>query len=598
MVIGEVGAEVAEDGRGGGVAAGGRVLGDGVLDDLQVGVGEGGVGQTEAELVDGSDVALVEAAVVDEDTLLEVVLRSVLAVVGLVQKLSAVVLTLGAEGKGELSTRVDAAVQDVSKSVAGLLARETGPDEGGDVGVVVESTKLDGAHTVDDDNGVVVDRSNVADQSLAVVPDSKVVTVTNVAVEVDVALTTVGVDKDKSVADLGSEGIDPVVVPVISDPVNDTVVLVDLVLNGSKRRNEVREVGRSRSPTHGEGAVGAAAVIAAVRARLRVASIATENAEELLLASERESAVDVLQEDSRLGCGLTNVLGVVGTDVDVLVDKAEVGLTAGVSIAVGVKGPGVEVGRAVVLVAVGVEVSGHDTGGSIVDTPLRNGAVDDSKSQVGTPEGGTGAEDGVTRHGHIQTSQGGANTGVLGLPIAHDEALEAEFALEDVVQEVGVLAAIAVINLVVGAHDSTGSSPDSVGERPEVQLVQSDIVNVGAQRLGDVDTEALGLGGLAEMLLLVENVVLGAGDDAGILDTLDGFGNGNTREGGIGTEAFPVATTGGSASQRTNDGTKQNIDTLASKLRALVVTSLVPKAAVERGSNGAARREGRVVVRC
>lgn len=84
LVFVEVTAVVAQGRRSDGLARGGSVLACVLLLDVQVRVGEGGVRQSEAELVDGCDVLLVEGAVVDEDALFEVVLRRVVAVNGLV----------------------------------------------------------------------------------------------------------------------------------------------------------------------------------------------------------------------------------------------------------------------------------------------------------------------------------------------------------------------------------------------------------------------------------------------------------------------------------------------------------------------------------
>ena len=56
-------------------------------------------------------------------------------------------------------------------------------------------------------------------------------------------------------------------------------------------------------------------------------------------------------------------------------------------------------------------------------------------------------------------------------PVADDETLETKFVLEDVVLEVGVLASIAVVDLVVRAHDRASAGTDSIGEWPYVKLV-------------------------------------------------------------------------------------------------------------------------------
>jgi hypothetical protein len=60
---------------------------------------------------------------------------------------------------------------------------------------------------------------------------------------------------------------------------------------------------------------------------------------------------------------------------------------------------------------------------------------------------------------------------VLRRPVRHDETLETELVLEDVVLEVGVLASVAVVDLVVGAHDRAGACADSLSEGPNVELV-------------------------------------------------------------------------------------------------------------------------------
>ena len=56
-------------------------------------------------------------------------------------------------------------------------------------------------------------------------------------------------------------------------------------------------------------------------------------------------------------------------------------------------------------------------------------------------------------------------------PVTDNETLETKFILEDVVLKVGVLASVAVVDLVVGAHDRASAGADSIGERPCVELV-------------------------------------------------------------------------------------------------------------------------------
>ena len=60
---------------------------------------------------------------------------------------------------------------------------------------------------------------------------------------------------------------------------------------------------------------------------------------------------------------------------------------------------------------------------------------------------------------------------MLRTPVAHDESLETKLVLEDVVLEVGVLASVAVVDLIVRAHDGTSTSTHGIGERPNIKLV-------------------------------------------------------------------------------------------------------------------------------
>jgi hypothetical protein len=52
------------------------------------------------------------------------------AVDGLVDQVGTVLGRISAEGEGQLAARVDAAVEDVGDGVAGLLARQTSPEDG------------------------------------------------------------------------------------------------------------------------------------------------------------------------------------------------------------------------------------------------------------------------------------------------------------------------------------------------------------------------------------------------------------------------------------------------------------------------------------
>ena len=68
--------------------------------------------------------------------------------------------------------------------------------------------------------------------------------------------------------------------------------------------------------------------------------------------------------------------------------------------------------------------------------------------------------------------------------------------------------------------------------------MESLVIDVGAD---SIDEAAFKIAGLAEVLLLVENVMLCASDNTSILDTANRVGNGDSGEVGIGGETFPIA---------------------------------------------------------
>jgi hypothetical protein len=124
---------------------------------------------------------LVKRTVVDEDTLLKVVLRAAVAVGRLVDQIWAILGCGATDGERKLATGVLTAVENVGNGVTGLLAWKTSPENGGDVLAVVERVDKYRADGVDNDDGVVAKRRDVLDKSLAVLPESKVVAVTSIA---------------------------------------------------------------------------------------------------------------------------------------------------------------------------------------------------------------------------------------------------------------------------------------------------------------------------------------------------------------------------------------------------------------------------------
>jgi hypothetical protein len=149
----------------------------------------------------------------------------------------------------------------------------------------------------------------------------------------------------------------------------------------------------------------------------------------------------------------------------------------------------------------------------------------------------------------------------------------------------GVLAGKRVVDLVIRAHDGPRSGSDSIREWPKVELMESDVVDVGT-------------GIHPVMLLFVANEMLRASNDAGGLDALHSVVDGLAREIRIRAEPFPVAPALGRAAKRADHGAEHHIDALVVVLLAHGVAAVVPHLAVPRRSHGAAGGERRVVVGC
>jgi hypothetical protein len=82
------------------------------------------------------------------------------------------------------------------------------------------------------------------------------------------------------------------------------------------------------------------------------------------------------------------------------------------------------------------------------------------------------------------------------------------------------------------------------------------------------------------VFLLVEDVVLCAGHDTGVLNAAHGLADSDAGKDWIWREAFPVASTFWSTTERPDDRSELNINTLELVLGAHVVSSLVEQTAV------------------
>ena len=117
----------------------------------------------------------------------------------------------------------------------------------------------------------------------------------------------------------------------------------------------------------------------------------------------------------------------------------------------------------------------------MADLPVDHGLVDqalaDSGRQGGAEPGGG------PRHLEVEARQRGGRGGVCAEPVRHDEPVEAPLAAEDPVDEVGLLAAVDAVDLVVGGHHGPDAGlPYGGFEGGEVDLPQGALGDLGADR--------------------------------------------------------------------------------------------------------------------
>ena len=136
------------------------------------------------------------------------------------------------------------------------------------------------------------------------------------------------------------------------------------------------------------------------------------------------------------------------------------------------------------------------------------------------------------------SSQRTSNAAVMRTPISHHESLKAKLILEQMIKRIAVLTSIAIIDQIVRTHHRACARSNSIGKRPEIQLVHGLVVDVRAEWLTDREVVACCFGDLTEVFLLVADVVLRACDYTCVLNTLYRFADGDAREVGVGTEAY------------------------------------------------------------
>jgi hypothetical protein len=91
---------------------------------------------------------------------------------------------------------------------------------------------------------------------------------------------------------------------------------------------------------------------------------------------------------------------------------------------------------------------------------------------------------------------------MLSLPVRHNESLKSQFALQDIVQELRVLTAVRVVDLVVRTHDRADTCAHSVRKGPHVKFMQRRIIDIRGDGVGYVPSVTCRFTDLAEVFLM------------------------------------------------------------------------------------------------
>lgn len=106
------------------------------------------------------------------------------------------------------------------------------------------------------DNDVVADSGHVLDKGVTVVPESKIVPVTLIVVDGNIAFARVGIDEydgyTADIVDLLSKCFNLSVGVVVENALNVGTVGKHFVLNSGQGRHEIREVTTATPPTRCE----------------------------------------------------------------------------------------------------------------------------------------------------------------------------------------------------------------------------------------------------------------------------------------------------------------------------------------------------------
>lgn len=106
-------------------------------------------------------------------------------------------------------------------------------------------------------------------------------------------------------------------------------------------------------------------------------------------------------------------------------------------------------------------------------------------------------------------------------PITDGVPLEPQLFAEELGQGVGVFAGVGLVEAVIGAHNGRSPGLDGVSERPEIEFMDSPVVDVGGYGFGPSAICLVGIRTLG--LLLIGDVMFRTSLDSCVLNAVDGL---------------------------------------------------------------------------
>jgi hypothetical protein len=291
------------------------------------------------------------------------------------------------------------------------LTWKTGPENSCDVLVVCVLVDLNRTNCVEHKNRIVAVRGDVRNHGVCALPQGQVLTVAEVVLDVDEALSRICVREHQANTAYFSHTLgkqfDLSESAVVGDRLVRAIARCDFVLNSCVRADQIREVTLTAAPANTKSSNVAAMVPAAVRSGRVRSGIFANNRGQLFLICQGQRSFRVLEQDGRCSADFSDELSMLAANIDMLVDNASAPSLSDVSMdgSFGEWSPGLEVGQVNLIIAVDEVPACKNADDHVIQTPLRHSTVEYGNGEVGSEITLAISELSVARHCHVQSGE-------------------------------------------------------------------------------------------------------------------------------------------------------------------------------------------------